>query len=75
MVPGTFVIFLVYFPLYFLLSPLFLIFYFYFFLYLYSDFFIGFIYLVHVLPVLIKTFFFLTNLPIKSSLARGQAGP
>ena len=31
MVPGTFVIFLVYFPLYFLLSPLFLIFYFYFF--------------------------------------------
>lgn len=74
MVPGTFVIFLVYFPLYFLLS-LFFNLLFYFFLYLYfSDFFIGFIYLVHVFPVLIKTYFS-TNLPIKSGLARGQAGP
>lgn len=80
MVPGTFVIFLVYFLLYFLLLFLFFFFLIFFilifFLYPYfSDFFVGFIYLVHVFPVLIKTFFFLTNLPIESGPAKGQAGP
>lgn len=56
MVPGKFVIFLVYFLLYFLLL-LFLIFCFNIFLY-FSGFFVGFIYLVHVFPVLINFFFF-----------------
>lgn len=47
------------------------------FLYFSDFFFVGFIYLVRVFIVLIKTFSppFLTNLPIMNNPARGQAGP